>query len=36
MHLKGIEENVVMIDSVSKRFSECGVRIGSIVTKTRR
>ena len=35
MHLKGIEENVVMIDSVSKRFSECGVRIGSIVTKNK-
>ncbi len=35
MHLKGIEENVVMIDSVSKRFSECGVRIGSIVSKNR-
>ena len=35
MHLNGIEENVVMIDSVSKRFSECGVRIGSIVTKNK-
>jgi len=35
MHLKGIENNVVMIDSVSKRFSECGVRIGSIVTKNK-
>ena len=35
MHLKGIEENVVMIDSVSKRYSECGVRIGSIVTKNK-
>jgi aspartate aminotransferase len=35
MHLKGIEENVVMIDSISKRFSECGVRIGSIVSKNK-
>lgn len=35
MHLKGIEENVIMIDSVSKRFSECGVRIGSLVTKNK-
>ncbi|MBO7522429.1 MAG: pyridoxal phosphate-dependent aminotransferase [Bacteroidales bacterium] len=35
MHLKGVEENVVMIDSVSKRFSECGVRIGSLVTKNK-
>ena len=35
MHLKGVEENVIMIDSVSKRFSECGVRIGSLVTKNK-
>jgi len=33
MHLKGIENNVVMFDSVSKRYSECGVRIGAMVTK---
>jgi len=32
MHLKGIENNVVMFDSVSKRYSECGVRIGTLVT----
>ena len=32
-HLKGIEEQVVLIDSVSKRFSECGIRIGAIITK---
>ena len=32
-HLKGIEDNVVLIDSVSKRYSECGIRIGAIVTK---
>lgn len=32
-HLEGIEENVVMIDSVSKRYSECGIRIGALVTK---
>ncbi len=32
-HLEGIEENVVLIDSVSKRYSECGVRIGALVTK---
>ena len=30
--LKGIEQNTVMFDSVSKRFSACGVRIGAIVT----
>ncbi|MDR1500701.1 MAG: pyridoxal phosphate-dependent aminotransferase [Tannerellaceae bacterium] len=32
-HLKGIEDNVVLIDSVSKRYSECGIRIGAIITK---
>ena len=32
-HLKGIEDNVVLIDSVSKRYSECGIRIGALVTK---
>lgn len=36
MHLKGIEENVVLIDSVSKRYSECGIRIGAIVTRNKR
>nr|WP_321407991.1 pyridoxal phosphate-dependent aminotransferase [uncultured Carboxylicivirga sp.] len=35
MHLKGIEQNVVMVDSVSKRYSECGVRIGALVTKNK-
>lgn len=34
-HLKGIEENVVLIDSVSKRYSECGIRIGALVTKNK-
>jgi len=33
MKLEGIDQNVVMIDSVSKRFSECGVRIGALVTR---
>ena len=35
-HLAGIEENVVLIDSVSKRYSECGIRIGALITKNRR
>ncbi|MBN2164686.1 MAG: pyridoxal phosphate-dependent aminotransferase [Marinilabiliaceae bacterium] len=35
MLLKGIEKNVIMVDSVSKRYSECGVRIGALVTKNR-
>ncbi|MBP5484393.1 MAG: pyridoxal phosphate-dependent aminotransferase, partial [Bacteroidaceae bacterium] len=33
-HLEGIEQNVVLIDSVSKRYSECGIRIGALNTKT--
>jgi len=32
----GIPEHVVMIDSVSKRYSECGIRIGMMVTKNRK
>ena len=35
MHLEGIEDNVILIDSVSKRYSECGIRIGMIVTHNR-
>lgn len=32
-HLEGIENHVILIDSVSKRYSECGIRIGAIATK---
>ena len=32
-HLEGIEQNVVLIDSVSKRYSECGIRIGALITE---
>ncbi len=32
MSLKGIENNVVLLDSVSKRYNECGIRIGCLVT----
>ena len=35
-HLEGIEDNVVLIDSVSKRYSECGIRIGALITKNRK
>lgn len=35
MHLKGIEQNVVLLDSVSKRYSACGVRIGAMITKNK-
>lgn len=34
-HLPGIEEQVVLIDSVSKRYSECGIRIGALITKNK-
>ena len=32
-HLEGIEQNVILIDSVSKRYSECGIRIGALISK---
>jgi aspartate aminotransferase len=35
MHLKDIEENVVLLDSVSKRYSACGCRVGVFITKNR-
>ena len=34
-HLEGIENNVVLVDSVSKRYSECGIRIGALITKNK-
>ena len=34
-HLEGIEDHVVLIDSVSKRYSECGIRIGALLTKNK-
>ena len=35
MNLEDIDNNVIMLDSVSKRYSECGVRIGALITKNR-
>lgn len=35
MNLQGIEENVIMIDSVSKRYSMCGARIGALISKNK-
>jgi aspartate aminotransferase len=35
LNLEGIEQNVIMIDSVSKRYSMCGARIGALVTKNK-
>lgn len=32
-HLPDIEEQVVLIDSVSKRYNECGIRVGALITK---
>ena len=32
-HLEGVEQNVVLIDSVSKRYSECGIRVGALISK---
>lgn len=35
MNLEGIDQNVIMIDSVSKRYSMCGARIGALVSKNK-
>ena len=35
MNLEGLEEHLIMVDSVSKRYSECGVRIGALVTRNK-
>lgn len=35
LNLEGIEQNVIMIDSVSKRYSMCGARIGALVSKNK-
>jgi len=35
LNLEGIENNVIMIDSVSKRYSMCGARIGALVSKNK-
>ena len=34
-HLEGVEQNVVLIDSVSKRYSECGIRVGALIAKNK-
>ena len=36
MHIPGAEQHVILLDSVSKRYSACGVRIGAMVSKNRR
>lgn len=35
MHLDGLDQHVVLIDSVSKRYSACGVRIGAMISKNK-
>jgi aspartate aminotransferase len=35
MHLQGMEQHVVMMDTISKRYSACGARIGALVTKNK-
>ena len=35
MNLRGVEQNVIMCDSVSKRYSMCGVRLGALVTRNK-
>ncbi|MFO7998123.1 MAG: pyridoxal phosphate-dependent aminotransferase [Bacteroidales bacterium] len=35
MNLEGIENNVVLFDSVSKRYSACGIRIGAMISRNR-
>jgi len=36
MHLDGLDENVIIIDTMSKRYSACGARLGCIITKNRK
>jgi len=35
MHLQGIDENVILLDSISKRYSACGARIGAMISKNK-
>jgi aspartate aminotransferase len=36
MHLKGLEEHVILMDTISKRYSACGARLGAFVTKNKK
>ncbi|MBN8702579.1 MAG: pyridoxal phosphate-dependent aminotransferase [Bacteroidetes bacterium] len=36
MHLSGIENNAILLDSISKRYSACGARIGALITKNKK
>lgn len=35
MHLEGIDDNVILLDSISKRYSACGARIGALISKNK-
>lgn len=35
MHLKGLDQNIVLLDSVSKRYSACGIRIGALISRNK-
>ncbi len=35
MHLEGIDNNIVLLDSISKRYSACGARIGALISKNK-
>ncbi len=35
MHLQGMDEHVILMDTISKRYSACGARIGAFVTKNK-
>ena len=35
MHLQGIDNNVILLDSISKRYSACGARIGALISKNK-
>ncbi len=35
MNFKGAEQNIILLDSISKRYSACGARIGALVTKNK-
>ncbi len=36
LNLKGVDNNVVMVDSISKRYSACGARVGTLVTRNQK
>ncbi|OQB60454.1 MAG: Aspartate aminotransferase [Bacteroidetes bacterium ADurb.Bin141] len=35
MHLQGLDDNIVLVDSISKRYSACGARIGALISKNK-